>query len=122
MSTLAPVLSGAVDWRRAADFHLTTPFDGWFGGLTSLMAGLYLVGFAAPAFEAGTWTCDYGDYQPAYFLRDMDGDGGLDLGALFPGGIPLINPALIGQTPQPAQQQPPAQQQQPAEQPTQGGG
>ncbi|MDQ6826862.1 MAG: amino acid permease, partial [Candidatus Eremiobacteraeota bacterium] len=25
---------------------------GWFGSLTSLMAGLYLIGFAAPAFEA----------------------------------------------------------------------
>ncbi|WP_308286168.1 MCE family protein [Actinomycetospora soli] len=41
---------------------------------------------------------------------------GVDLGALFPGGIPLINPAAIGQTQQPAQQQAPAQQ------PTQGGG
>ena len=26
-----PVLAGTVDWRRAVDFHLTTPFDGWFG-------------------------------------------------------------------------------------------
>ena len=54
VSILAPVLAGTVDWQRAADFHLTTPFDGWFGGLTSLMAGLYLIGFAAPAFEAAT--------------------------------------------------------------------
>ena len=54
VSALAPVLTGAVDWHRAASFHLTTPFDGWFGQLTSLMAGLYLVGFAAPAFEAAT--------------------------------------------------------------------
>ena len=38
---------------------------------------------------------------------------GLDLNTLFPGGIPLINPAAIGQT---------QQQQQPAQQPTQGGG
>ncbi|MDN7917832.1 ATP-binding protein [Burkholderia gladioli] len=52
VSGLAPVLSGATDWQRAVDFKLTTPFAGWFGGLTSLMAGLYLVGFAAPAFEA----------------------------------------------------------------------
>ena len=35
VSTLAPVLAGTVDWHRAVDFHLTTPFDGWFGGLTS---------------------------------------------------------------------------------------
>ena len=54
VSTLAPVLAGTVDWHRAVDFHLTTPFDGWFGQLTSLMAGLYLIGFAAPAFEAAT--------------------------------------------------------------------
>jgi diguanylate cyclase (GGDEF)-like protein len=52
VSMLAPILAGQVDWSRAVDFHLTTPFSGWFGGLTSLMAGLYLVGFGAPAFEA----------------------------------------------------------------------
>jgi signal transduction histidine kinase/L-asparagine transporter-like permease/response regulator of citrate/malate metabolism len=52
VSALAPVVSGHADWHRAMDFHLTTPFAGWFGGLTSLMAGLYLIGFAAPAFEA----------------------------------------------------------------------
>ena len=54
IATLAPVVTGAVNWHRAVDFHLTTPFDGWFGSLTSLMAGLYLIGFAAPAFEAAT--------------------------------------------------------------------
>ena len=54
ISTLAPVLAGTVDWHARSDFHLTTPFDGWFGSLTSLMAGLYLIGFAAPAFEAAT--------------------------------------------------------------------
>ncbi len=59
VATLAPVVTGAVDWHRAVDFHLTTPFDGWFGSLTSLMAGLYLVGFAAPAFEAAT--CHVGE-------------------------------------------------------------
>ncbi|WP_345817290.1 amino acid permease (plasmid) [Paraburkholderia sp. PREW-6R] len=52
ISALAPVLTGSVDWHQAVDFHLVTPFAGWFGGMTSLMAGLYLVGFAAPAFEA----------------------------------------------------------------------
>ncbi|MEJ2868374.1 MCE family protein [Actinomycetospora sp. OC33-EN08] len=39
---------------------------------------------------------------------------GIDLNTLFPGGIPLINPAAIGQQP--------AQAQTPAQQPTQGGG
>ncbi|NYH21036.1 amino acid permease [Paraburkholderia bryophila] len=52
ISALAPVLTGSVDWHKAVDFHLVTPFAGWFGRLTSLMAGLYLIGFAAPAFEA----------------------------------------------------------------------
>jgi amino acid transporter len=59
LSTLIPILSGSVDWRQATDFHLTTPFDGWFGQLTSVMAGLYLIGFAAPAFEAAA--CHVGE-------------------------------------------------------------
>lgn len=59
LSILIPIYSGAVDWRRATDFSLTTPFSGWFGQLTSFMAGLYLIGFAAPAFEAAT--CHVGE-------------------------------------------------------------
>jgi signal transduction histidine kinase/ActR/RegA family two-component response regulator len=59
ISALGPVLSGAVNWRQAVDFHLTTPFPGWFGAVTSAMAGLYLIGFAAPAFEAAT--CHVGE-------------------------------------------------------------
>ena len=58
-SGILPIASGAVDWRQATDFHLHTPFDGWFGSLTSMMAGLYLIGFAAPAFEAAT--CHVGE-------------------------------------------------------------
>ena len=58
-SGLIPILGGAVDWRQATHFELTTPFNGWFGGLTSLMAGLYMVGFAAPAFEAAA--CHVGE-------------------------------------------------------------
>ncbi len=59
ISCLAPVLAGKVDWHQATDFHLTLPFPGWFGALSSAMAGLYLVGFAAPAFEAAT--CHVGE-------------------------------------------------------------
>ncbi len=59
LSGLLPIVSGKVDWHRSMDFHLTTPFDGWFGALTSMMAGLYLIGFAAPAFEAAT--CHVGE-------------------------------------------------------------
>jgi signal transduction histidine kinase/amino acid transporter/ActR/RegA family two-component response regulator len=59
ISALAPVLAGKVDWQQAATFHLTLPFPGWFGAVTSAMAGLYLIGFAAPAFEAAT--CHVGE-------------------------------------------------------------
>ncbi len=59
LSGVIPIFSGKVDWQRAMDFHLTTPFDGWFGALSSMMAGLYLIGFAAPAFEAAT--CHVGE-------------------------------------------------------------
>ncbi|QRX82507.1 amino acid permease [Glaciimonas sp. PAMC28666] len=59
ISGLGPILAGEVDWQQATTFHLTTPFPGWFGELTSLMAGLYLIGFAAPAFEAAA--CHVGE-------------------------------------------------------------
>jgi amino acid transporter len=51
LSAVIPIFSGSVDWQHAFIFHLTVPFAGWFGQVTSVMAGLYLVGFAAPAFE-----------------------------------------------------------------------
>lgn len=59
LSAIIPILSGAVDWHRSFDLHITVPFPGWFGTMTSLMAGLYLVGFGAPAFEAAT--CHVGE-------------------------------------------------------------
>ncbi|HEV2582845.1 MAG TPA: amino acid permease [Ktedonobacteraceae bacterium] len=59
LSGVIPVVAGQVDWRQAFTFHLINPFPGFFGGLTSAMAGLYLVGFAAPAFEAAT--CHVGE-------------------------------------------------------------
>lgn len=59
VSGLAPVLTGKVNWQQSVDFHLTLPFPGWFGAVTSAMAGLYLIGFAAPAFEAAT--CHVGE-------------------------------------------------------------
>ena len=58
-SSLAPILAGQVDWRQAMDFTLTSPFAGRFGDVTSVMAGLYLIGFAAPAFEAAA--CHVGE-------------------------------------------------------------
>src|SRR5579875_1271776 len=59
LSATLPVFAGHVDWHRALDFHLATPFGGVFGEITSAMAGLYLVGFAAPAFEAAA--CHVGE-------------------------------------------------------------
>src|SRR4051794_36631025 len=54
LSAVLPIASGDVDWQQALTFHLDVPFGGWFGQLTSVMAGLYLIGFAAPAFEQAT--------------------------------------------------------------------
>ena len=59
ISALAPIAAGQVDWQQATTFHLSVPFPGWFGQLTGFMAGLYLVGFAAPAFEAAA--CHVGE-------------------------------------------------------------
>jgi len=58
-SGLVPILTGHVNWQQAFNFQLVSPFPGFFGGLTSAMAGLYLIGFAAPAFEAAT--CHVGE-------------------------------------------------------------
>ena len=59
LSAVLPLLHGDVDPARAVGWDLTTPFAGVFGGVTSAMAGLYLIGFAAPAFEAAT--CHVGE-------------------------------------------------------------
>jgi two-component system, sensor histidine kinase len=59
LSAVIPIFSGSVDWHDAFTFHLTVPFQGWFGQVTSVMAGLYLIGFAAPAFEQST--CHVGE-------------------------------------------------------------
>ena len=59
LTSIIPVAAGRVDWHRAVSFHLNSPFPGLFGKVTSLMAGLYLVGFAAPAFEAAA--CHVGE-------------------------------------------------------------
>ena len=59
LSAIIPVAEGHVNWHQSLYFHLTLPFPGVFGRITGLMAGLYLVGFAAPAFEAAT--CHVGE-------------------------------------------------------------
>ena len=59
LSGLIPLLSGQVNWHQATTFQLISPFHGLFGQLTSAMAGLYLIGFGAPAFEAAA--CHVGE-------------------------------------------------------------
>ena len=59
LSGIVPVFAGNVDWHKATSFHLTSPFHGTFGAITSAMAGIYLIGFAAPAFEAAA--CHVGE-------------------------------------------------------------
>ena len=61
LSGLGPVTAGTVDWREATNLHLNTPFEGWFGSMTSVMAGLFLIGFVAPAFE--TAACHVGEMR-----------------------------------------------------------
>ncbi|HEX7298423.1 MAG TPA: amino acid permease [Solirubrobacteraceae bacterium] len=61
LSAVVPALAGTVDWHKAASFDLKTPFAGVFGGVTSAMAGIYLIGFAAPAFEAAA--CHVGEMK-----------------------------------------------------------
>ncbi len=60
-TSLIPILTGHVDWRQASSFHLISPFHGTFGKFTSAMAGIYLVGFGAPAFEAAA--CHIGEMR-----------------------------------------------------------
>ncbi len=59
LSAVIPVFSGTVDWHQAFTYHLTVPFPGVFGQITSVMAGIYLIGFAAPAFEQAS--CHVGE-------------------------------------------------------------
>ena len=100
VSMLAPVLTGGVDWSRGADWSLTVPFPGWFGGLTSTMAGLYLIGFGAPAFEAAA--CHVGETRdPARNVPRAMVVSGL-LAAVFFVGLPVVwlgalGPEALGQ-------------------------
>ena len=100
LSGLLPVLSGQVDWKQATDLSLHVPFAGRFGELTSLMAGLYLVGFAAPAFEAAA--CHVGEtVNPARNVpRAMFASGAL--AGLYFVLLPLVwlgalGPAALGE-------------------------
>jgi len=95
LSLLAPIVGGQVDWRRAFSFRLDTPFPGLFGGVTSTMAGLYLVGFAAPAFEAAA--CHVGEMRdPAKSLpRAMYASAGM--ATIYFVALPLVWLGTLGE-------------------------
>jgi signal transduction histidine kinase/amino acid transporter len=52
LSAVLPATRHMIDWNAVTRLTLAAPFPGHFGMLTSLMSGLYLIGFGAPAFEA----------------------------------------------------------------------
>ena len=51
LAAIIPIIFNQVNWTNALNFQLKTPFPGRFGEFTSIMAGLYLIAFSAPAFE-----------------------------------------------------------------------
>ena len=61
LSVVIPLVHGDVDTSKAYSWNLLAPFHGVFGNISSAMAGLYLIGFAAPAFEAAT--CHVGEMR-----------------------------------------------------------
>ncbi|MEP6979164.1 MAG: amino acid permease [Nakamurella sp.] len=88
LSAVLPLLDDDVNASDALNWNLLSPFDGVFGGVSSAMAGLYLVGFAAPAFEAAT--CHVGEMRdPARSLPRAMLASGVMAGLFF-----LILPAV----------------------------
>jgi len=97
ISMIAPVVAGRAAWSRLGDMQLVMPFPGWFGALTSLMAGLYLIGFAAPAFEAATChvaeTIDQNRNVPRAVLAAAF------MAAIFFVGLPVVWFCVLGAEP-----------------------
>lgn len=52
LSSFIPVLTGQVNWQQATTYSLLSPYPNLFGQLTSIMAGLYIIGWIAPGYEA----------------------------------------------------------------------
>lgn len=52
VSLILPITSGQINWSQAFDYQWQQPFPGWFGTLTSLVGGMYFVGWIVPAFES----------------------------------------------------------------------
>lgn len=49
--TLYPIITDSISWEKATHFSLLSTISGDFGQLTSLMAGLYLLGWIVPGYE-----------------------------------------------------------------------
>ena len=86
-----------MNWHHASTFHLTSPFHGVFGGITSAMAGLYLIGFAAPAFEAAA--CHIGEMKNPIrdFTRAMRASA--SMAVLYFVAMPVIWLGALGPQP-----------------------
>ena len=97
LSAILPVVAGHVDWQQASSFHLKLPFEGTFGKLTSAMGGLYLIGFAAPAFEAAA--CHVGEtIKPEKNIpRAMFASAGM--ATLYFAVLPVVWLGVFGPTP-----------------------
>ena len=97
LSAILPLLAGHVDWQQASSFHLKLPFEGTFGKLTSAMGGLYLIGFAAPAFEAAA--CHVGEtIKPEKNIpRAMFASAGM--ATLYFAVLPVVWLGVFGPTP-----------------------
>lgn len=52
LAVFIPVLSGQVVWSRVSEFSLTFPSNNRFEQLSSLMAGLYFIGWTVPSAES----------------------------------------------------------------------
>lgn len=97
LSAVVPVWAHRVDWHLATSYHLHSPFPGLFGAVTSAMAGLYIVGFAAPAFEAAA--CHIGEMRnPARdYRRAMKVSAGM--ACLYFVAIPVVWLGVFGPRP-----------------------
>jgi signal transduction histidine kinase/amino acid transporter len=89
-----PVSFHLTHWIAITNVSVSVPFAGKFGVLTSLMSGLYLVGFCAPAFECAL--CHVGETADP----DRQIPRALLAAALLAGvyfiGLPIIWFATIG--------------------------
>jgi diguanylate cyclase (GGDEF)-like protein/PAS domain S-box-containing protein len=97
LSGLIPVFAGTVDWHEAFHLELATPFPGWFGQMTSLMSGLFLIGFVAPAFE--TAACHVGEMKQPEKNLPLTMYVSAGMAALFFIVLPVIWHGALGAMP-----------------------